>query len=69
MTIGEAFDLAAAWGAEFVDMGAAGHINTASGFGPWPQGLILRDRLAGRAAPAATREPRTGPLPLLRRAL
>ena len=35
---------AAAWGSEFVDIGLAGHINTASGFGPWPAGLaLLRD--------------------------
>lgn len=35
---------ATAWGSEFVDIGLAGHINTASGFGPWPAGLgLLRD--------------------------
>src|SRR6201995_262644 len=27
------------WGAEFVNLGAAGHINSESGFGPWPEGL------------------------------
>jgi uncharacterized protein len=32
--------LAAAWGAEWVDAGEAGHINTASGHGPWPEGLM-----------------------------
>lgn len=32
-------DLAAAWGAVFVDAGEAGHINVASGHGPWPEGL------------------------------
>jgi uncharacterized protein len=31
-------DLARAWGAEFIDVGACGHINVASGFGPWPVG-------------------------------
>ena len=31
------------WGAEFVDMGEAGHINVTSGFGPWPEGRALRD--------------------------
>lgn len=31
-------DLAAAWGAEFISIGACGHINVASGFGPWPAG-------------------------------
>ena len=35
---------ASAWGATLFDAGACGHINVASGFGPWPQGLqILRD--------------------------
>lgn len=27
------------WGAHFVDIGPQGHINSASGFGPWPLGL------------------------------
>ena len=27
------------WGAEFVNAGSAGHINVASGHGPWPEGL------------------------------
>jgi predicted alpha/beta hydrolase family esterase len=31
-------------GAEFVDAGEAGHINAASGHGPWPEGLL---RFAG----------------------
>lgn len=29
--------LAAAWGAEFVDAGARGHLNAESGLGDWPQ--------------------------------
>jgi predicted alpha/beta hydrolase family esterase len=29
------------WGSEFVNIGAAGHINTASGYGEWPEGLAL----------------------------
>ncbi|WP_019955909.1 RBBP9/YdeN family alpha/beta hydrolase [Yoonia vestfoldensis] len=45
----DAADLADAWGATLVDLGFAGHINVASGFGPWAQGLDLRDRLAQRA--------------------
>ena len=32
---------AEAWGSELVDIGAAGHINAASGYGPWPAGLAL----------------------------
>ena len=35
---------ASAWGAEFVDAGQSGHLNTASGHGPWPEGLM---RFAG----------------------
>ena len=34
-------DLAAAWGARFVDAGESGHINALSGHGPWPEGSIL----------------------------
>ena len=30
-----------AWGSELVNIGAAGHINAASGHGPWPDGLAL----------------------------
>lgn len=32
--------IAAAWGAEFVDAGQAGHIADQSGHGPWPDGLL-----------------------------
>ena len=37
-------DIAYAWGAQLVDAGESGHINVASGHGPWPEGLM---RLAG----------------------
>lgn len=37
-------EYAIAWGAEFVDAGHSGHLNTASGHGPWPEGLM---RFAG----------------------
>lgn len=37
-------EYAAAWGSEFVDAGHSGHLNTESGHGPWPEGLM---RLAG----------------------
>ncbi|MFG1480284.1 alpha/beta hydrolase [Xanthobacter sp. V4C-4] len=33
-------ELAAAWGAELLDAGEAGHINPAAGFGPWPEGSM-----------------------------
>ena len=37
---------AAAWGSELVDIGAVGHINAASGHGPWPAGLALLEAWA-----------------------
>jgi hypothetical protein len=36
---------AVAWGSRFVPVGAAGHINTASGYGEWPEGLRLLKQL------------------------
>lgn len=50
MRFGRARDLARAWGSDLVDMRLAGHINVASGFGPWPYGKELRDDLDLRAA-------------------
>jgi uncharacterized protein len=39
--------LASAWGSDFVDVGRQGHINVASGHGPWPTGEgLLRGFLA-----------------------
>jgi predicted alpha/beta hydrolase family esterase len=32
---------ASAWGSEFIDLGAYGHINAESGLGDWPQGRNL----------------------------
>lgn len=45
--------LAASWEADFIDMGDAGHINVASGYGPWAEGKALRNLLwpSGRATP------------------
>jgi predicted alpha/beta hydrolase family esterase len=40
----KAEDVAYAWGSAIVDAGDAGHINTDSGHGPWPEGLM---RFAG----------------------
>ena len=37
------------WGADFVNLGEAGHINAESGFGPWPEGLALFERLRRHA--------------------
>jgi predicted alpha/beta hydrolase family esterase len=33
--------LAEWWGSQFISLGAAGHINTDAGFGPWPAGEAL----------------------------
>lgn len=50
MHFGRARDLATAWGSGFVDLGRAGHVNVASGFGPWPRGKALRDGLVAASA-------------------
>ncbi|WP_297321907.1 alpha/beta hydrolase [uncultured Bartonella sp.] len=34
-------NLAKDWGSLFIDAGEAGHINSASGYGPWPEGLMV----------------------------
>jgi predicted alpha/beta hydrolase family esterase len=39
-TYADAETLARDWGAKLIDAGAAGHINTESGHGPWPEGLL-----------------------------
>ena len=45
-------DLADAWGAEFVNVGSCGHINVASGFGPWPAGeSVVATMLAWAGTP------------------
>lgn len=43
-----AADMAAAWGSELHLAGDAGHINIASGHGPWPEGLLMFTRLMQR---------------------
>lgn len=44
-TFDKAQSLAKDWGAELVDLGAAGHINADSQLGDWPQGHALLQRL------------------------
>lgn len=34
-------DIANAWGSMLVDAGESGHLNTESGFGPWPEGTMV----------------------------
>ncbi len=50
MSIARASKLADAWGAEFVDIGPAGHINIEAGYGAWPEGLAIFNRLRRQAA-------------------
>jgi predicted alpha/beta hydrolase family esterase len=52
MGFDRAAQLATAWGSRLVDLGPAGHINVASGFGPWPKGKALRDDLMRATVPA-----------------
>ncbi|UXM96243.1 MULTISPECIES: RBBP9/YdeN family alpha/beta hydrolase [unclassified Bartonella] len=35
------------WGSLFLDAGEAGHINTKSGHGPWPEGLMVFTQFIG----------------------
>lgn len=47
-TLERAHSLASAWGANLVEAGSAGHINSASGHGPWPEGLLHFGALLSR---------------------
>ncbi|WP_299758096.1 alpha/beta fold hydrolase [uncultured Pontibacter sp.] len=46
---GRAQQLANAWGSRYVNIGMAGHINSASGYGRWDEGLELLKGLCGTA--------------------
>ena len=39
-TMEDAADISAAWGSKLIEAGEQGHINTASGHGPWPEGMM-----------------------------
>jgi uncharacterized protein len=39
-TLEQSADIASAWGSDFINAGEHGHINTASGHGPWPEGMM-----------------------------
>lgn len=39
-TLERATALASGWGSTLVEAGEAGHINSASGYGPWPDGVL-----------------------------
>jgi predicted alpha/beta hydrolase family esterase len=49
-TIDHARELSEYWGAAFVDVGAKGHINLASGLGDWSEGKALVDAFIARLA-------------------
>ena len=50
MPAGEARELARQLGSTFVNLGEAGHINTAAGFGPWPRAKFFIETLVHDAA-------------------
>ncbi len=39
-TMEQSADLALAWGSKLLEAGEQGHINAASGHGPWPEGMM-----------------------------
>ena len=45
--------MAGAWGSLLVDARESGHINTASGHGPWPDGLMVFANFMAKLTPAA----------------
>jgi predicted alpha/beta hydrolase family esterase len=53
MTLERAALWADHWKADFVNLGPAGHINVESGFGPWPEGFAIFERLRRSVRPAA----------------
>jgi predicted alpha/beta hydrolase family esterase len=48
VSVDRARGFAADWGADFQLAGDAGHINAASGHGPWPEGLLMFGELMKR---------------------
>jgi hypothetical protein len=45
VTLDRAQQFARAWGSRLVNIGVAGHINSATGLGSWPLGRALLDEL------------------------
>lgn len=66
MSLSRATALATEWGSEFVNIGDAGHINIASGYGYWPAAQNLVNALAS-TADAAKRSIKRGKQPVERR--
>lgn len=50
MGFDQAQQLADEWQAGLIDLGHVGHVNSESGFGPWPGGKALRDALHAKTA-------------------
>lgn len=50
ITIDAAHSLAVDWGSHFIDTGALGHLNAASGLGWWPDGQELLERVIAASA-------------------
>lgn len=51
VSVERAQGFAADWGSDFKLAGDAGHINVASGHGPWPEGLLMFAELMRRLKP------------------
>jgi predicted alpha/beta hydrolase family esterase len=49
MPLQGAMQLAGQWGSTFINLGASGHINVASGYGPWPLAARLVESLIERS--------------------
>ncbi len=45
VSVARAQFFAQAWGSDFINIGAAGHINSATGLGDWPEGMQLLQAL------------------------
>ncbi len=56
MSLAGSRELAQRFGSAFVNLGDAGHINAAAGFGPWPRAKYFVDTLVHCAAPLRFRE-------------
>ena len=57
MSLADALGLAEDWGLDGINLGCAGHINQASGYGPWPLGEALADTLLAELAQSSQPAP------------
>lgn len=59
-SIQRAEELAEQWGSRFEPLGPAGHVNTAAGFGQWPEGEhYIRELMGSRPGPRLRQRPQT----------